>query len=163
MIKREEQSDPNSCWNRAADDEMVFVLLGRDVAAPNAIRVWIDKRISTGKNQPGDKQVAEAINCVRHMENIDQVAHRIKLWAEYKIKTLSRPWEPGDGESRVVDDDALTAALLEAYEKGRSDAAGLKTVIGCPQVISPGPDRKNEHCALPEGHPGPHKSLYGEW
>ena len=37
MTKRELLADPNSCLNRAADDEPVFVLLGRDPAAPFAI------------------------------------------------------------------------------------------------------------------------------
>lgn len=38
MIKSRELSDPNSCMSRAKDDEMTFVLLGRDAAAPQAIR-----------------------------------------------------------------------------------------------------------------------------
>ena len=34
MIKKKELSDPNSCMSKARDDEMTFVLLGRDAAAP---------------------------------------------------------------------------------------------------------------------------------
>jgi hypothetical protein len=44
MLRKEELSDPNSCLNRAKDNEMVFVLLERDPAAPVAIRAWIDAR-----------------------------------------------------------------------------------------------------------------------
>ncbi|HYE19231.1 MAG TPA: hypothetical protein VEA69_12345 [Tepidisphaeraceae bacterium] len=60
MRKRDELADPNSCMNRAADDEWTFVLLGRDLAAPAAVRAWIDERIRLGKNRPGDAQIVEA-------------------------------------------------------------------------------------------------------
>jgi hypothetical protein len=47
---------------------MTFVLLGRDAAAPAAIRAWIVERIRLGKNQPGDEQIIEAEECARSME-----------------------------------------------------------------------------------------------
>jgi hypothetical protein len=53
---------------RARDDEMTFVLLGRDQAAPVAIRAWIAERIRLGKNRPDDAQVLEAEQCARTME-----------------------------------------------------------------------------------------------
>lgn len=37
MRKRDELTDPNSCMNKASDDEWTFVLLGRDAAAPGAV------------------------------------------------------------------------------------------------------------------------------
>lgn len=67
MIKREELSNPNSCMSRAHDDEMTFVLLGRDVAAPAAIAAWIDERIRLGKNKRTDPQIIEAENCARQI------------------------------------------------------------------------------------------------
>lgn len=60
MRKCDELSDRGSCLNRARDDEMVFVLLGRDAAAPAAIRAWVAERIRLGKNRPDDGQVLEA-------------------------------------------------------------------------------------------------------
>lgn len=60
MRKRDELTDPTSCLSRAREDEMLFVLLGRDPAAPAAIRAWIAKRIEIGKNQPNDRQILEA-------------------------------------------------------------------------------------------------------
>lgn len=68
MIKREELSDPASCMNRAREDEMTFVLLGRDAAAPAAIRAWIAERLRLGKDGPGDAQISEAVQCARWME-----------------------------------------------------------------------------------------------
>ena len=38
MIKRDETDYSESCWNKARDNERLFVLLARDVAAPAAIR-----------------------------------------------------------------------------------------------------------------------------
>lgn len=46
--------------SRAKDDEWTFVLLGRDVAAPAAVRAWIDERIRLGKNDVNDSQIIEA-------------------------------------------------------------------------------------------------------
>lgn len=60
MLKRHELTDPKSCLNKASDEENLFVLLGRDPAAPAAIRAWIAERIRLGKNAPGDGQILEA-------------------------------------------------------------------------------------------------------
>lgn len=61
MIKSREISDPNSCLNRAKDDEFVFVLLEHDAAFSHAIREWAKKRIEIGKNKPEDPQIIEAL------------------------------------------------------------------------------------------------------
>lgn len=68
MIKSRERDEPNSCWNKAGEEERVFVLLARDAAAPTAIRAWADCRIRLGKNQPNDPQIIEALECARLME-----------------------------------------------------------------------------------------------
>lgn len=68
MLKRDELTNPASCMSRARDDEMTFVLLGRDVSAPVAIRAWIESRIRAGKNVRGDAQIVEAEACAANME-----------------------------------------------------------------------------------------------
>jgi hypothetical protein len=68
MRKRYELTDPASCMSRARDSEMTFVLLGRDAAAPAAIRAWIAERLRLGKNRPDDPQIVEAERCARAME-----------------------------------------------------------------------------------------------
>jgi hypothetical protein len=68
MIKRDEIADPNSCLNRAKDDEIVFTLLGRDKSAPVAIRAWINDRIRTGKNNHNDPQILNALKDIVEME-----------------------------------------------------------------------------------------------
>lgn len=65
MRKRDELTDPNSCMSKAKDDEWTFVLLGRDAAAPVAVRAWIDERIRLGKNTADDAQVREAEQWIR--------------------------------------------------------------------------------------------------
>ena len=68
MRKCDEIADKNSCLNRAEDKEWLFVLLGRDVAAPYAIREWVKKRIELGKNQIDDIQIVQALSCADEIE-----------------------------------------------------------------------------------------------
>jgi hypothetical protein len=68
MIKSEELTNPNSCMSKAKDNEMTFVLLGRDADAPETIRFWCRRRIMRGKNKPTDPQILEAIACAEIME-----------------------------------------------------------------------------------------------
>jgi hypothetical protein len=68
MRKADELGNPFSCMRMANDDEMIFVLLGRDASAPVAIRAWIAERIRTGKNRPGDDQILEAEEIAATME-----------------------------------------------------------------------------------------------
>lgn len=72
MLKRQELSDPNSCLNRAKDNEMIFVLLGRDPASPETIRFWIKERIRLGKNQLNDHQIVSANEVAEVMEKRDE-------------------------------------------------------------------------------------------
>ena len=68
MRKQDELTDQNACMAKALPDEMTFVLLGRDAAAPHAIRAWVYHRIELGKNQWGDPQIQEALQCAATME-----------------------------------------------------------------------------------------------
>lgn len=68
MRKQDELTNPKSCMSKARDDEMTFVLLGRDKAAPEAIRTWVRERIRLGKNRENDPQIIEAIKCADTME-----------------------------------------------------------------------------------------------
>jgi hypothetical protein len=42
MLKRDELSNPNSCLNKAMNDEPIFVLRANDPCAPDTIRAWAD-------------------------------------------------------------------------------------------------------------------------
>ena len=40
MTKKELLADPQSCWNKANDDEELFILRAVDKASPIAITTW---------------------------------------------------------------------------------------------------------------------------
>lgn len=69
MIKRDEATLPNTCWNKAREDERVFVLLARDAAAPETLRFWANKRIELGNNDRFDPQIIEALADADRMED----------------------------------------------------------------------------------------------
>ena len=68
MRKHEELNDPTSCLSKALDEEGLFVLLGRDAAAPAAIRFWVAERLRLGKNVERDPQIQEALDRANQME-----------------------------------------------------------------------------------------------
>lgn len=73
MRKHQELTDPLSCLNKARDNELLFVLLERDPAAPHTIREWVKKRIEIGKNKPEDPQVKEAWALAQQIEESQKV------------------------------------------------------------------------------------------
>jgi len=73
MRKRDELRQNTSCLNKARDNEMLFVLLGRDKAAPATIRFWCQDRIARGLNQANDYQIEEALKCARSMESDQEI------------------------------------------------------------------------------------------
>jgi hypothetical protein len=68
MRKKDELTNPKGCMSRARDDEMTFVLLGRDAAAPATIAAWVWERVRLGKNTVTDPQIVEALECAETME-----------------------------------------------------------------------------------------------
>lgn len=62
MLKREEMSNPNSCLNRAVDDEPIFVLRAKDKASFWAVNMWIQSRMLLGMNQPNDEKIISAMD-----------------------------------------------------------------------------------------------------
>lgn len=73
MRKLDELILPDSCFNKAADDDLLFVLIQKDPAAPATIRFWIEERIRLGLNAQGDAKLASA----------ESLAHRIELAQKY--------------------------------------------------------------------------------
>ena len=68
MRKKDELSREHTCMQHAHPEEMVFVLLSRDAAAPVAIRAWIAERLRLGKNVDTDEQIVNALECANTME-----------------------------------------------------------------------------------------------
>lgn len=68
MRKNDERYRADSCWNKAAPDEWLFILLGRDLAAPATIRAWVRERLRIGKNVATDQQIQDALELARTIE-----------------------------------------------------------------------------------------------
>lgn len=73
MKKSDELSTPTSCINIAKPEEWVFVLIGRDVAAPASIRFWCHERVRLGKNVLTDPQITEAFAVADAMETEQKI------------------------------------------------------------------------------------------
>jgi hypothetical protein len=67
-MRKKDELSKNSCMKRAHPEEMVFVLLSRDAAAPATIRAWAAERVRLGKNVETDEQIVEALACAETME-----------------------------------------------------------------------------------------------
>lgn len=74
MRKFEEFTNETSCFNKAAADEMLFVLLARDASAPVAVRAWIQHRLATKKNVETDHQIIEARKVAEEMERFQKLS-----------------------------------------------------------------------------------------
>ena len=72
MIKRDELSNPNSCLNKAAEDEPVFVLRAQDVLAPIVVSLWAELAASHDCN---DAKVRDA----------EALANAMRAWPKRKI------------------------------------------------------------------------------
>jgi hypothetical protein len=68
MKKSEELANPQSCLNRAADDELIFVLLAHDRASAATVRAWVGERLRMGKNVLGDPQIQSALRWAAMVE-----------------------------------------------------------------------------------------------
>ena len=68
MLKREELSRPDSCLNKAGDDELIFVLRAKEPAAVYAVRAWIARRLEMVLNFDDDPKIIDAYEWVRRAE-----------------------------------------------------------------------------------------------
>jgi len=71
------------CYQSAAPDEPLFVLLGRDLYAAHLVRVWADLREEDGEDP---KKVAEARLCA---DKMDEWARKLgKTPIEHRARRL---------------------------------------------------------------------------
>ena len=57
------------CYQNAEPDEPIFVLVARDITAPDTIRDWCKHRVQEGKNGADDDQIQAALGCANLMED----------------------------------------------------------------------------------------------
>ena len=82
MRKRDELSDPNSCLNKAADDEPVFVLRAHDASAPDAIRAWVDSVEFHDYHLRGMTPVPPLLRA--KLDDAEQCAQAMEAWPNRK-------------------------------------------------------------------------------
>lgn len=61
MTKSQNITDPQSCWNKAREDQEIFILIEHDEAYPNTVRRWANERIDLGLNNWGDAKIRSAL------------------------------------------------------------------------------------------------------
>lgn len=126
MLKRDEATNPDSCWNKGREDERMFVLLARDAAAPVAIRAWVAERIHLEKNTDTDPQIEGALTDAALMED---ERRRIN-------------YKPHGGGMAGHDDDTLQLRPGGFYESRAGD------VWCCYRLDGDAPDRAKAQCIM---------------
>lgn len=124
MLKHKEQTDPTSCLSRARQDEMIFVLLARDAAAPAAIRFWAAERLRLGKNAAGDEQIVEALACAAAMAGLtanEATAAALRASGRFADGKPDGSREELDQCARML--DTYAPELYPANELGQIDFA----------------------------------------
>jgi len=67
MRKRDEQIDPESTWNRAAQEEPLFVIRAKDKLSASMVRQWAEAAAMTGAHEP--EKIQEARELAEIMES----------------------------------------------------------------------------------------------
>ncbi len=65
--KKHEINNSQSCFRKASDDEMIFVIRSKDKAAKATVEFWIAERIRLGLNSADDPKLQEARDCAQIM------------------------------------------------------------------------------------------------
>ena len=137
MATREDTfNDEGSCWNRADEEEQMFILLGRDRHAPALIRLWAEMREKEGENP---EVVQEARTVAQIMEDDLIAAGRVMLSLDAvsafaaSLKTPITPAVPEFLEQQsqpVTDTNVYNLRLGEIVVAGRGRPAKLIRVFG---------------------------------
>jgi hypothetical protein len=85
MKKLDELSAPDSCLNKAADDEPLFVLRANDELAPDVVRHWVG-RYDLAKGGPGRMTAAQNKKCAEAMA----LARQMEAWRERSVTGKDR-------------------------------------------------------------------------
>jgi hypothetical protein len=67
MKKFQERLQSDSCWNKAKDEEYVFVLLERDATMASTIEYWCTMRVDMGLNTWEDEKIVSAMDLVNYL------------------------------------------------------------------------------------------------
>lgn len=71
MTKQENIDNPNSCWNKARSDELVFILREKDKTMGKTIRFWAAERVKDGLNKSTDAKIVQALELAYMLDGFD--------------------------------------------------------------------------------------------
>lgn len=77
MLKKQELSVPNSCLNKAASSEPIFVIRGKDILAPMLIRHWAT--------------MAEGVHEAEKVHEARGLADEIERWQSQPMCDVAMP------------------------------------------------------------------------
>jgi hypothetical protein len=72
MRKCDEMMLPDSCLNKAAENELLFVLRDKDPCMAGTIRYWARMRMELGLNTSGDSKIKEAVTLAAEVERVQE-------------------------------------------------------------------------------------------
>ncbi len=90
MLKKDEMTNPNSCLNKAAPDEPVFVLRANDPLAAGVVQAWRLRAIKRGLHEPA--KIEEAFKLIEEM-NVWRKARKAKPTQSAKPAKSARDFE----------------------------------------------------------------------
>jgi len=128
--KLENFEHPDSCWNRADDDEQVFVLRQHDRHAPALIRLWAEMREKEGEDED---IVNEAREVAQLMEDASISQGRVFLSLDAVSAfavTLKQSVTPVDIPENEAPVDPYNLKTGEIVVAGRGRPAKLVRVFG---------------------------------
>lgn len=70
MTKKEAIEDPNSCWNKAHDNDIVFILIQKDPQAPKTIQLWAAMRVLFGNDDLNAPKITSALDIADKIDAI---------------------------------------------------------------------------------------------
>lgn len=125
-MRKKDELSKKSCMTTAHPNEMVFVLIGRDPAAPVAIRAWVAERLRLGKNQETDAQITEAIDIARTMEQEG------RQWVDHPVHY---PFGMGEESRRIHREYNRLVAEQRAGAKNAAEVVKLTDEAAAKGII----------------------------
>lgn len=116
MQKNFELTNADSCWNKAADDEELFVLRGTDPAAPAAIEAWRMERIALGLNDINDDKIASAAGVIEKMMTPELLLQIAEGKIMFTLAHIAGAFSVTNFEVLVNDTDMISIGITLLFD-----------------------------------------------
>jgi hypothetical protein len=105
------------CYYKAAPDEPIFVLLGRDPVASVVVRFWIQMRKLIGGTQ--QDKLDEALRCARYMEDY-------AIFLDRDNQSATRAMQATATDDEITEDDMVRACRITAGNIARTGPGAMR-------------------------------------